>query len=170
MSPSGASTRSRWPSVASSRSAKTPGCRLLSLLPLMRVLGAARAAQAGLRSACDDVAGRRREACSCGSRASLARAPVGPGRSEGGVRSLWDLSLLQTRDLEMNAGRTTVSEASRTYLGVNSALGRCEQTYRMKNQLVTPLICYAGCLGAKAALSRRLFSLSISVANQTRDD
>ena len=46
--------------------------------------------------------------------------------------------MLQTRDLEMNAGRTTVSEASRTYFGVNSALGRCEQTYRMKNQLVTP--------------------------------
>ena len=113
----------------------------------------------------------RREACSCVSWASLARAPVGPGRSGGGVRSLWDLSVLQTRDLEMIAGRTTVSEASRTYFGVNSALGRCEQTPGMKNQLVTPhYMFYAGCLGAKAALSRRLSAKSIKLSTEYRSE
>ena len=73
--------------------------------------------------------------------------------------------MLQTRDLEMIAGRTTVSEASRTYFGVNSALGRCEQTYRMKNQLVTPPVMLCRMSRCKSRALPATFSLSIKPSN-----
>ena len=59
----------------------------------------------------------------------------------------------------------TVSEASRTYFGVNSALGRCEQTPGMKNQLVTPHYMLCRMSRCKSRALPATFSLSIKLSS-----
>jgi hypothetical protein len=128
--PAGSPTTSRRPSAAPGWSAEPKGWWPPSFLPLPCVYEAAAASQAAGQLSCGrgatSAASPCKSMCLEVARGSPARVPAAPGRSEGGIRSPWDLPAHCGRHLRPSMCHTLRVFGVLTYFGVNVTPVRCE--------------------------------------------